>query len=103
MSKAKPWEIWWAYVVFEDDESQGKERPVLVLEDNTVYVLSLMITSHAGRDVYGEHEIVKWQSTGLSKPSTIRITRRLELSEDDLIRKIGDLQAIDIVLLSKLL
>ncbi len=27
MTEAKPWEIWWAYVAFED-QPDGKRRPV---------------------------------------------------------------------------
>ena len=100
MSKAQPWEIWWAYVEFEEGDG-GKERPVLVLEDNTYYVLALMVTSHDARNVYGEYEITKWQSAGLKKPSTIRTTRRLMLEETDLINKMGDLQPFDIVLLKR--
>lgn len=102
MSKAKAWEIWRAYVTYEEGDG-GKERPVLILEDGTVYVLALMITSHDARHVYGEYEITKWQSAGLTKPSTIRTTRRLELSETDLICKIGDLQPFDIMLLRRYL
>ncbi|MBQ9211366.1 MAG: type II toxin-antitoxin system PemK/MazF family toxin [Clostridia bacterium] len=102
MSKAQPWEIWWAYVAFDEGDG-GKERPVLVLEDGTVYVIALMITSHEQRNVYGEYDITKWQSAGLKKPSTIRVTRKLELSEDDLIYKMGELQPFDIVLLMKYL
>lgn len=71
---------------------------MLVLEDGTVYVLALMITSHEQRNMYGEYDITKWQSAGLKKPSTIRVTRRLELVENDLISKMGDLHPVDIVL-----
>lgn len=102
MSKAQPWEIWWAYVAFEEG-NDGKERPVLVLEDGTVYVLALMITSHEQRNIYGEYDITKWQSAGLKKPSTIRVTRRLRLDEKDLISKMGDLHPVDIVLLQRYL
>lgn len=102
MSKAQPWEIWWAYIAFEEGNG-GKQRPVLVLEDGTVYVIALMITSHDQRNLYGEYDIIKWQSAGLTKPSTIRITRKLRLEESDLIRKMGELQAFDIVLLKRYL
>ena len=102
MSKARPWEIWWAYVAFEEGDG-GKERPVLVLEDGTVYVIAFMITSHEQRNVYGEYDVTKWQSAGLTKPSTIRVTRKLKLEENDLIRKLGDLHPLDIVLLERYL
>ena len=102
MAKAQRWEIWWAYVAFEEG-NDGKERPVLILEDGTVCVIALMITSHEQRPVYGEYDITKWQSAGLKKPSTIRTTRRLKLDESNLISKIGDLQPFDIVLLQQYL
>lgn len=102
MSKAQPWEIWWAYIAFEEGNG-GKQRPVLVLEDGTVYVIAFMITSHDQRNLYGEYDITKWQFAGLTKPSTIRITRKLRLEESDLIRKMGELQAFDIVLLKRYL
>lgn len=103
MSKAKPWEIWWAYVSFEDEEAEGKERPVLVLDGDIVYVIALMITSHEQRNLYGEYDVTKWQSAGLKKPSTIRVTRRLQLQESDLIYKMGDLHPFDIVMLKRYL
>ena len=37
-----PWEIWWAYVEFEDNPGIGKIRPVLVYQtDGKSLVLSL--------------------------------------------------------------
>ena len=102
MSKAQPWEIWWAYVAFEEGDG-GKQRPVLVLEDGTFYVLALQITSHDQRNLYGEYDITKWQSAGLTKPSTIRVTRKLRLEKSDLIRKLGELQPFDIVMLKRYL
>ena len=102
MSKAFPWEIWWTYVAFDKGDG-GKERPVLVLEDGTAFVLALMVTSHEQRNVYGEYDVTKWQSAGLKKPSTIRTTKKLQLIENDLIYKMGDLQPFDIVMLKRLL
>lgn len=103
MGKAQPWEIWWAYVAFEDDVDCGKERPVLVLENGDVYVIALMITSHEERNMYGEYDVTKWHSAGLKNPSTIRITRQLMLEESDLIYKMGDLQPFDIAMLRRYL
>ena len=89
------WDIWWACVRFEDSE-EWKRRPVLVTESGELYVLALFVTSHEARNMWGEYEIVKWKSAGLPKPSTIRITRPLQLLPDDLESKIGELQPIDI-------
>ena len=102
MTEAKPWEIWWAYVAFED-EPDGKRRPVLVLENGEIYAIALKITSHEARNIWGEYEIVQWKTAGLSKPSTIRVTRRLRLRNEDLDEKIGDLQLMDIANLKRYL
>ena len=75
----------------------------MVLEDNIVCVIALQITSHDQRNMYGEYDVTKWQSAGLTKPSTIRITRKLRLEERDLISKMGDLQPFDIVMLKQYL
>ena len=89
-------------MAFEEGDG-GKQRPVLVLEDGTVYVLALQITSHDQRNLCGEYDITKWQSAGLTKPSMVRVTRRLRLEESDLIKKLGELQPFDIVMLKRYL
>lgn len=62
-----------------------------------------MITTHEQRNVYGDYDVTKWQSAGLKKPSTIRLTRQLRLEEGDLIYKMGDLDPFDIVMLRRYL
>ena len=42
---ADPGEIVWTWVPFEDDPSQGKDRPVLVIGAHGRYLLGLMLTS----------------------------------------------------------
>ena len=93
--KINQWELWWAYFAFEDNPSK-KRRPVLVLDPQTVYVLSAKITSHEARNQYGEYEIIHWQSAGLMKPSTIRLTQVQKLGYSDFDEKIGDLHPEDI-------
>ena len=66
-------------------------------------MIALMITSHEQRNQYGEYDITKWQSAGLAKPSTIRTSRKLCLEEQDLIRKMGELQPFDIAVIKRLL
>ena len=46
------WDIWLAKVYF-DDTDEFKYRPVLVIEPEVCYVLSLGITSHLPRDCWG--------------------------------------------------
>ncbi|MBR2799794.1 MAG: hypothetical protein IKE04_02740 [Oscillospiraceae bacterium] len=66
-------------------------------------MIGLMITTHEQRNVYGDYDVTKWQSAGLKKPSTIRLTRQLRLEEGDLIYKMGDLDPFDIVMLRRYL
>lgn len=42
---ADPGEIVWTWVPFEDDHSQGKDRPVLLVGRDGEYLLALMMTS----------------------------------------------------------
>jgi len=89
------WDIWEAYVKFED-EPGGKCRPVLVLDEERCYVLSLKITSKPPRNwVPGEYPIRMWKAAGLDCQSTIRTTKRLRLVESDFRRKRGVLHPID--------
>lgn len=52
--KPDPGEIVWAWVPYEEDYSQGKDRPVLLVGRDGNYLLGLMLTSRTtpmGRDV----------------------------------------------------
>lgn len=97
------WEIWWAYVKFEDS-NEVKKRPVLVLEDRVAYILSLKITSHAPRKKFdGEYQLLQWEKAGLTKPSVVRTSKVLCLEEDDFDTKIGKLTDADIYAIQMLL
>ena len=90
------WDIWLAKIAFEDAPEIIKNRPVLVINNNTFLVLSLKITSHSPRDNYsGEYQIIKWREAGLLKPSTIRTSKKLFLPPDKFIHKLGVLHEID--------
>lgn len=94
--QVEPWEVWFANVRFED-ETGTKDRPVIITESGTVFVLALFVTSHVPRNNWGEVELIKWQYAGLNRPSTVRVTRQLELLESDLRKRIGKLHPIDIL------
>lgn len=89
------WEIWWAEVEYENHEG-SKRRPVLIVSAEEVYVLSYKITSHEARDQWGEYEIIYWQSAGLPKPSTVRLTQLYRLPREAIKKKIGRLKQEDI-------
>ncbi len=98
MNDPQPWEVWWAEVYFEDHPEEAKRRPVLVLENQTCIVLSLKITSHPPRmdSFRGEYALQKWHYAGLTKPSTVRISKLLRLQRSDFVDKVGELHPIDI-------
>lgn len=97
------WEVWWAYVKFEDS-NEVRKRPVLVLEDRVAYILSLKITSHEPRKNFdGEYQLLQWEKAGLSKPSVVRISKALRLEERDFGNKIGKLTDADIYAIQMLL
>jgi hypothetical protein len=85
---ADPGEIVWTWVPYEDDPSQGKDRPVLVVGRHQGEVLGLMLSSQSERD--GQHN---WYALGPgswdreSRPSWIRLDRVLEIDPDGIRRE----------------
>ena len=85
---ADPGEIVWTWVKYEDDPSQGKDRPVLVVGRNGRTLLGLMLSSQTERD--GQRN---WLALGPgdwdrdSRPSWIRLDRVLEVDEDGIRRE----------------
>lgn len=93
---ADPGEIVWAWVAFEEDISQGKDRPVLVLarEDAAVggsdgggtVAVALMLTSHdRGSGTHVDEHGATWVDVGSGawdsrrRPSEVRVDRLLRL------------------------
>lgn len=98
------WEIWFAKVKFEDDPSKIKNRPVLVVDQQHAYIVSIKITTHDPRpEFWGELRINKWHEAGLDKPSVLRLSQKLPLIESDFIHKIGRLHPVDIINVQRLL
>lgn len=103
--KIKPqrWELWWAYVKFEDSDD-GKVRPVLVIDSSTAIIISYKITKHEPRAEFPNEYIIKnWQKAGLKQQSTLRGSQKLKLIVSDFKNKIGRLSAVDIANIQKML
>jgi hypothetical protein len=85
--RADPGEIVWAWVPFEEDHAQGKDRPVLVIGRQSGLLLALMLTSKdhdrdaADEARHGRHWIDigtgPWDRQG--RPSEVRVDRVLRL------------------------
>ena len=85
---ADPGEIVWTWVKYEDDPTQGKDRPVLVVGRNGRTLLGLMLSSQSERD--GQRD---WLALGPgewdrdSRPRWVRLDRIIEVDEDGIRRE----------------
>ncbi|MFB9318761.1 type II toxin-antitoxin system PemK/MazF family toxin [Cryptosporangium minutisporangium] len=85
---ADPGEIVWTWVPYEEDPSQGKDRPVLVVGRQGKRLLGLMLSSKSDRD--GQRH---WFPLGAgawdreNRPSWIRLDRVIEVDEDGIRRE----------------
>jgi len=90
-----PGEVVWAWVPYEDDPSQGKDRPVLVLDADGDGWVGLMLSSQDhDRDAedearWGRHWMDVgtggWDSQG--RPSEVRLDRLIRLERDGVRRE----------------
>lgn len=89
-------EVWFVEFPLEEDNSQTINRPVVVLDENILGVLSVKITKHLSRkeDPY-DTPIIYWQEANLRLASTARVSKVFLLSQDSFIFKIGDLHQDD--------
>jgi hypothetical protein len=86
--RADPGEIVWTWVVYEDDPSQGKDRPVLVVGRDRSTLLGLMLSSqqHHASDRH-------WVGIGTgswdydSRASWVRLDRVLDVPEEGIRRE----------------
>src|SRR4051794_4988570 len=86
--RADPGEIVWTWVVYEDDPTRGKDRPVLVVGRDRRTLLGLMLSSQ-------EHhrDDPNWVSIGSGswdyegRPSWVRLDRVLDVPEEGIRRE----------------
>jgi hypothetical protein len=102
-----PGEVVWAWVPFEEDRSQGKDRPVLLIGrtvvDGAEYWAGLMLTSKDhDRDAADEARHGRfWMDVGSGawdaehRPSEVRLDRLITL-RNDAIRREGSALARDV-------
>lgn len=100
-----PGEIVWGWVPYEEDHSQGKDRPVLVIGRDGHWLLCLMLTSKdnvdggVGTVREDEHATYvnigsgDWDSKG--RPSEIRLDRVIRI-EDAAVRREGAILPMDL-------
>jgi hypothetical protein len=84
---ADPGEVVWTWVPYEDDPTQGKDRPVLVVGHDDPWLLALMLTSkdHSRNAAAEARRGRHWLDVGTGpwdakrRPSEIRLDRVLRL------------------------
>lgn len=83
---ADPGEVVWAWVPYEEDPTQGKDRPLLVIGHIEDDVAALALTSRAHDDRH-HHPLGAgpWDSRG--RPSWIKLDRLLRLDPDAIRRE----------------
>ena len=72
---ADPGEIVWTWVPFEEDHSQGKDRPVLLVGRDGEYLLALMMTSkdHNNREHADSNYLGYWfRVRGIRRAAPLR-------------------------------
>ena len=82
-----PGEVVWTWVPYEDDPTQGKDRPVLVIGEEGDVLLALQLTSRDhDADAQQEHRDGReWMDIGTGawdaqrRPSEVRLNRLLRI------------------------
>ncbi|AWT55387.1 type II toxin-antitoxin system PemK/MazF family toxin [Mycolicibacterium smegmatis] len=86
--RADPGEIVWTWVVYEDDPTKGKDRPVLVVGRDHRTLLGLMLSSQEHRS-----DDPNWVGIGTGtwdydgRPSWVRLDRVLDVPEEGIRRE----------------
>lgn len=86
--QADPGEIVWTWVTYEEDATQGKDRPVLVVGRDGSTLLGLMLSSQAKHDDDRNWVSIgsgSWDAEG--RPSWIRLDRVLDVPETGIRRE----------------
>ncbi len=90
-------EVWFVEFPLEEEPTRFLNRPVVVLDENLLGVLSVKITKHKARkeDPY-DIPIIYWEEANLRLASTARVSKVMLLTKDSFIFKIGDLHKDDL-------
>lgn len=100
MGKYNLGEVWWTEFPFEEIDV-SKHRPAIVIDEDTIAVLTMMVTSKDKNNPYSI-KIDDWQKAGLTKESWARIDRIIRMDEWRMEKKIGDLSKNDLLKISQL-
>lgn len=95
MEKYNIGDVWWTYFPYSDKDDY-KRRPAIVINDETIAILTMYVTSQNKENNPYSILIQDWKEAGLSKESWTRIDKIVRLDEQDMDRKIGELSQRDL-------
>lgn len=101
MGKYNLGEVWWTQFPFQEIDV-SKRRPAIVIDENTIVVLAMMVTSKDKKNPYSI-KIDDWVDAGLARESWARIDRVVSMDEWRMEKKIGDLSKRDLLKITQLL
>lgn len=93
-------EVWWTSFPYEEKQEE-KHRPAVVIDENTIGVLAMMVTSKEKKTPF-YIEINDWKEAGLTVPSWARIDRVVRIDEWHMDHKIGELSQNDLLKIMQL-
>lgn len=83
------------YISPYEGENREKRRPAIVINDDTIAILAMYVTSKNKEHPYSI-KLDDWAEIGLPKPSWTRIDKIISINEWYMDRKIGSLSARDL-------
>ncbi|WP_068794190.1 type II toxin-antitoxin system PemK/MazF family toxin [Brevibacillus laterosporus] len=90
-------DVWFAKFPLEENPSESINRPVVVLDIDTVEVLSVKVTKTAPRNTDEfDLPIVYWEEANLRFKSTARVAKTVTLPKSAFINRIGTLHPDDL-------
>jgi hypothetical protein len=97
MAKFNKGEVWFVEFPIEEKPSEILNRPVVVLDENKLGVLSVKVTKHKVRaeDPY-DTPILYWKQAHLRFASTARVSKVINLKPEAFLMKLGDLHPDDL-------
>jgi hypothetical protein len=94
-------DVWFVNFPLEEDPNQFLPRPVIILDVDTLEVLSVKLTKHDTReeDEY-DTPLLYWQNARLRFKSTARVSKTIYLPKNAFRHKIGTLHIDDFNIVS---
>lgn len=88
-------DVWWIHFPFSDKD-EVKRRPAIVIDDKTIAILAMYVTTKKHQNNPYNILIEDWKIAGLTRESWTRIDKIVEISEWYMDCKIGELSDRDL-------